>query len=409
MFKNKEEFADTIKEMGGELFLVGGAVRDSLLLKTPHDEDFMITGLSVDEVPFEKVVGADFPVFLVEIAGVSCEIAMARKERKVATGHKGFKFSTDKSITVVEDLKRRDLTINAMAVNLNTGEFLDPFNGEEDLKNGILRHTSNAFSEDPLRVFRVARFAAKLNFTITNGTKELMRKLAPELETLPVERIWEELAKTLKTRTPSRFFEVLMEVDCLEVFFAEVAALNVPDKHDGTAFNHTMTVMNSGFDPLERFGLLCHDFGKGCTPAEDHPSHFGHDKLGIEPVIALCDRIRVPNKFKKVGLLCATMHMRMKRATDMKPGKFLRLVLDNKDHFDMMLTLSFLDSVHRDGGSVEEILDWFERASKQAKIVKQVEHEITGKHLIAEGKKPGPHFGMQLLDRRIKLFKHRRK
>ena len=407
-FENEKCFANHIKDKGGVLWCVGGAVRDELLGINSQDKDYMITGINISDIPFEKVVGQNFPVFLVEINGKVCEIAMARKEKKSGVGHKGFEFFTDKGITVNDDLARRDLTINAIAKNVLTDKIIDPFNGCDDLKSGILRHTTEAFAEDPLRVFRVARFAARFNFYVANETKALMGQLIHELHTLPCERVWKKLEKTLEAKYPSKFFEVLKNVGALPMFFKEVNALDVPDKHDGTAFNHTMKVMDAGRSKHERFGLLVHDFGKGLTPKELHPAHHEHAKLGIKPVKSFCDRLKAPNDFKDFGVLCVTEHMRMKRAHEMRHGKFVRWTLSIKKYFTDLFKVSFLDSVCREGGSFEIEGKHFQITFSLAKKVFEIEKEVTGKTLIAEGKEPGKHFGEILFQRRVKAFKEQR-
>lgn len=404
-FETEKQLAEFVRSLGGVLWLVGGSVRDELMGGTPHDKDFMVTGVNVADMPFDKVAGHDFPVFLVDVGGETCEVAMARTERKEGTGHKGFAFFTDATVTVEEDLARRDLTVNAMAKNVVTGEVCDPFSGDTDVVNGVLRHTTEAFAEDPLRVFRVARFAAKFDFRVAEATLALMRQLVPELSSLPAERVWQEMRKALNTQKPSRFFEVLQEVGALGTFFQELSALNVPDKHDGTAFAHTMRVMDAGADEMERFGLLVHDFGKGKTPQELHPAHHGHDKLGESEVVAFCERLRVPKSFQTFGMLCAREHMRMKRAEEMRHGKFVRWVLGLGTHFELVWRVSFVDSAFREGGSRVEELERFNRLFNRAGVVFQVEQDVTGKQLVAQGHKPGKHFGEVLFQRRVEAFR----
>ena len=399
-FKNKKHLAEFVKSHGGVLWLVGGAVRDELMGDIPHDEDFMVTGMNVIDMPFEKVAGHDFPVFLVQVGEETCEVAMARKERKSGTGHKGFAFFTDASVTCEEDLARRDLTVNAMAKNVLTGDVCDPFNGACDLQRKVLRHTTDAFAEDPLRVFRVARFAAKFGFQVASETLALMRQLVSELSTLSAERVWQELRKALNTPNPSRFFEVLKDVGALDTFFQEIAALNVPDKHDDTAFEHTMRVMDAGRDEMERFGLLVHDFGKGRIPA-----HHGHDKLGEPEVVVFCERLRAPKSFQTFGMLCTREHMRMKRAEEMRPGKFVRWVLGLGDKFESVCRVSFVDSAFREGGNASVETERFSRLGNLVSIVSRVEQQVTGKSLLAEGRKPGKHFGEVLFQRRVEAFK----
>ena len=408
MFETSKEFAAFINGLDGNLWLVGGAVRDKLMGKIPNDFDYMITGVDVSRLPFERVVGDDFPVFLVEINEKKQEVAMARAEKKNGTGHKGFTFWTDSSVTVEEDLARRDLTINAMAEHVLHGRFVDPFDGRKDLKNGILRHVSEAFVEDPLRVFRIARFSAMLGFEVAEKTKELMRGMKEELRSLPVERVWKELGKALsdEAKRPSKFFTLLKDVDVLDVFFPEVAALDVADKHDGTAFLHTMKVLDvRECGTLIRFGLLTHDFGKGLTDKGLLPAHHGHDKTGPQAVERFCDRLKVPKDFKRFGMLSAAEHMRAKRAYGMRPGKFLRWKEGMKKNFVPLALVSLLDSVGRESVDWESGLVWFRPLMARVILAQKAMSEVTGDMLLKEGMREGKVLGDVLFQRRVELFK----
>ncbi len=409
-FTSETQFASFIYDKGGNSYLVGGAVRDFFLGKESQDKDYVITGLNIEDLPFKKIAGKKFPVFLVKIAGVTCEIAMARKERKIGTGHKAFEFHADSSVLLEEDLERRDLTINSMAIDLLTDELFDPFGGNMDLRAKVLEHTSDAFSEDPLRVFRVARFFSTLeDFHVAMSTKILMKTMTEELKSLSAERVWEETKKALDSPTPSKFFKLLKEVDCLDHFFPELAALDVPDKHDGTAFLHTMKVLDFGFDLKTRFGLLVHDFGKGVTPKEDHPSHFGHDQLGVEEVKRFSERLKVPVKLKKFGMLCSAEHMRLKRADEMRPGKFIKMVLSQKHAINDLMKVSFLDSFFRDGADKDKEYFQFKKVSDLVDMVLEVEKAFTGVDLIERGAEVNKFFADKLLQERIRLFKMKRK
>jgi len=407
-FTTDKELAVYIKGLGGTLWLVGGAVRDEMLGLACSDNDYLITGVDISALPFERIAGSTFPVFLVKIGGEYCEVAMARKERKNGVGHKGFEFFADKSVSVKDDLARRDFTINSMAINVITGELHDPFGGEVDLHiYKVIRQTSVAFKEDPLRVFRAARFSAKLGFYIDCGTMSAMESLRDEIPSLPGERVWNETIKALNTASPSKYFRALHETRCLGHWFKELDALHVPDKHDGTAFDHTMKVMDHGRTPLERFGLLVHDLGKGLTPAENHPSHHGHDQLGVQAVNDLCDRLKVPNEYRNMGVLCARDHMRCKRATEMRPGKFFRMCVDTGTYFDDLMHVSRIDSSFRDGGDVNAEQEYFNKVMLMARCAFAVEYDITGMHIINEGYEPGPKIGEMLLCRRIHEYKRR--
>lgn len=324
------EIAKIIENAGGRMYLVGGAVRDMLLNKPVHDRDYCVTGISQDE--FEKLFpdaflrGKDFPVFDID----NNEIALARVERKISKGHKGFEIKTNKSITIEQDLARRDITINSIAIDVLTNEKIDPFGGMEDIKNRTIRATTEAFSEDPLRVYRVARFAAQLGFDVEEGTLNLMNRLKSELNTISKERVFTEFRKALKTEKPSIFFEVLKKANVLEVHFKEIADLigaEQPEKYhpEGDAFNHTMEVIDRAskvIDNLEiRYSALVHDLGKGITPKEEYPHHYGHDIKGVEVVKTFSNRIGVPNSWTKCGKTSAKEHMVGGIFWEMTPAK----------------------------------------------------------------------------------------
>ena len=221
------KIAEKVKKAGGTLYLVGGCIRDKMLNIPPKDFDYCITGLSfrefIDLFPEAKMRGNDFPVFILN----NVEVALARKERKIGIGHCAFQIETNKEITIEEDLSRRDITINSMAYDLLEEKLVDPFHGEDDCKNKIIRATSEAFSEDPLRVYRVARFAAQFEFTVDEETKKKMQSLKSELISLSEERVFEEFKKALSTRKPSIFFYVLKETSCLDAHFLELANLRL--------------------------------------------------------------------------------------------------------------------------------------------------------------------------------------
>ncbi len=314
-----KEIAYKIKENGGTLYLVGGAIRNKLLGIPVIDEDYCVTGISKEKFqkifPQAKVQGKDFPVFIID----NVEFALARKERKVGAGHKAFEFDTDEKITIEEDLARRDLTINSIAQDVLTGEIIDPFNGRKDIENKILRKTTDAFIEDPLRVYRVARFSASLEFSVDKETLKSMKKLKSELNTLSKERVFTEFKKALGTNKPSIFFETLKKAEVLDVHFLEIYNLIgkvQPEKYhpEGDSYNHTLMVVDNSSkltDDLEvRFSCLVHDLGKGSTPKEMLPHHYGHDERGVKLVADLSRRIGVPNSWEKCGKTAAKWHMK---------------------------------------------------------------------------------------------------
>jgi len=327
---NIKQIAEKIEKAGGRLYLVGGAVRDKLLGIKNFDEDYVVVGLSSNK--FKSIFTEAFPrgkSFEVwDIDGK--EFAMARVERKTGIGHKEFEIKTGTEITIEEDLKRRDITINAIAEDVLTGIVYDPFNGREDLENKVIRAVSESFSEDPLRVYRVARFAAKLEFEVDENTLKLMNKLKPELNTLSAERVCEEFKKALSTRKPSIFFEVLKKTDVLQIHFKEIYDLIgkiQPEKYhpEGDSYVHTMMVLDESAKQTEkteiRFSALVHDLGKGITPKEMLPHHYGHDKNGVKLVGNLGNRLKLPQSFIKCGKVSAKEHMLGGMFNKLKPSK----------------------------------------------------------------------------------------
>lgn len=403
-YQTELDLADHIERLGGTLYLVGGAVRDDLLGLPVHDMDFLATGLAVENVPFEKVVGNTFPVFLVNVGGKMCELALARTERKVSTGHKGFTFYCDPWIEVEDDLYRRDITINTIAVNVLTGEIVSPFGGLDDLRNGIIRHTSEAFKEDPLRVLRVARFAARFGFEVAPETIDIMYWMRDELESLPAERIWGELRKVLGLERPDIFFRVLDHAGVLDVLFPEVSALHVRDRHDGTAFEHTMKAMACGETVMERFGCLVHDFGKGVTDPSMHPHHHRHDELGVPVVQAFCSRLRIPNYFMGFGVMCAREHMRMQKIREMRPGKALRLLSSLGANADTLNRVVYLENISSDASDMSDVEKQFCETGNLIYLAREANDAVSGMDLIAKGMEPGPKLGEVLFQKRTEAF-----
>lgn len=302
-------------------YLVGGAVRDGLLNLPLKDKDWVVVGASPQQMldaGYEQV-GRDFPVFLHPSSHE--EYALARTERKSGSGYTGFVCYAAPDVTLEEDLARRDLTINAIAQDAD-GNFYDPYRGREDLKLRLLRHVSAAFNEDPLRVLRVARFAARfahLNFRVADETMALMRAMAAsgELAHLTAERVWKETESALLTRNPQVYFQVLRDCGALAVLFPELDNLyGVPapakwHPEIDTGVHALMTLaMAAQLSPeLDiRFATLFHDVGKGLTPPEKWPSHHGHGPAGVPLVAALCERLRVPNTVRDLALLVTEFH-----------------------------------------------------------------------------------------------------
>ncbi len=302
-------------------FLVGGAVRDALLHLPVKDRDWVVVGATPDAMLADgyQQVGRDFPVFLHPRSRE--EYALARTERKSGNGYTGFVTQFAPDVTLEQDLQRRDLTINAIAQS-DSGELIDPYGGQRDLAKRQLRHVSTAFNEDPLRVLRVARFAARfahLNFRIADETQALMREMAVsgELAHLTAERVWKETEKALLTRNPQVYFQVLRDCGALQVLFPEIDNLyGIPapikwHPEIDTGIHALMTLAMSAAlsDQLDvRFATLFHDVGKALTPAEKWPSHHGHGLAGVPIVEALCQRLRVPNQVRDLALVVTEFH-----------------------------------------------------------------------------------------------------
>ena len=316
------------------VYKVGGAVRDKLLGLPVKDQDWVVVGSTPEELSElgYKPVGKDFPVFLHPDSKE--EYALARTERKTAPGYKGFAFNTSTEVTLEEDLIRRDLTINALAED-DQSNIVDCFNGQEDLKAGILRHISPAFIEDPLRVLRVARFAARFNFQVADETGKLMQTISDsgELDTLVAERVWTELERVLNEKYPVRFFEVLRDCGALEKVFPEIDRLfgvPQPELHHPEIDSgiHTMMVLEQSCklteDPLIHFAALVHDLGKGTTPKAQWPSHRGHEERSVKLIHVLCDRYRIPGRYRDLAVIVARHHLDCHRIKEMRADTILR-------------------------------------------------------------------------------------
>ena len=327
--------------MGRAVYLVGGAVRDQLLGLPPRERDWVVTGCTPDELLAEgyRQVGASFPVFLHPETGE--EYALARTERKQGHGYHGFSVDFHPGVTLEEDLERRDLTINAMA-RAADGALIDPFDGAGDLEARWLRHVSPAFREDPLRVLRVARFAARLaplGFRVHPATRDLMGEIAAsgELLHLVAERLWTEIAGAMAAAVPGRFVEVLRDCGALAVLLPEVDRLfgvpQPPEHHPEVDTGlHVVMAMNAaargGASPEAVFAVLLHDLGKGLTPPDEWPAHRGHEGSGVPLAEAVCERLRAPTRFRELAVIVCALHLRVHRLHEMRPGKVMRLIED---------------------------------------------------------------------------------
>jgi len=322
-----------------QIYRVGGAVRDRLLNYPSSENDWVVVGASPQALIDRgyRPVGRDFPVFIHPQSGE--EYALARTERKSGHGYGGFTFYTASNVTLIEDLQRRDLTINAIAED-SEGRLIDPYNGQRDLDDKILRHVSDAFLEDPLRVLRTARFAARyhhLGFSIASETMDAMRVLVDsgEMEHLVAERVWRETQRALGEQTPQVYFQTLRDCGALACILPEVDRLfgvaQRPDFHPEIDTGvHTMMALEQAAklsdDCSVRFAVLVHDVGKGITPADVLPRHTGHEARGLPLVKTLCERLKVPNEYRKLALVVTEYHLQCHRAADLKVETLLNLL-----------------------------------------------------------------------------------
>jgi tRNA nucleotidyltransferase (CCA-adding enzyme) len=327
-------------------YLVGGAVRDQLLGLAVKEHDWVVVGATPEELSAQgfRAVGKDFPVFL--HPETAEEYALARTERKTGPGYRGFDTLFSPDVTLEEDLERRDLTINAIAQDPDSGALIDPFNGQRDLNERWLRHVSGAFVEDPVRVLRAARFAARfapLGFRVAPETLQLMREIAQkgELDALVAERVWQETQRALEMPSPVTFFEVLREAAALRVIFPEIEALfgvpqpalHHPEIDTGV---HTFMVLQQATalseDPTVRFAALTHDLGKGTTPPAQWPRHIAHEQRSVGLIESLCTRLRIPTAYRELAVSVARYHGNAHRVYDLKASTLLE-VLEKLDAY----------------------------------------------------------------------------
>lgn len=317
-------------------YLVGGSVRDEILGLPVTDHDYVVVGVSPEEMVRLgfRPVGKDFPVFLHPQSQE--QYALARTERKVSRGYKGFEVYASPEVTLQEDLARRDLTINAIAKDEH-GNIIDPFGGVADLEAGVLRHIGPAFIEDPVRVLRTARFAARFGFHIAPETLALMNEMVHngEVDALVQERVWQEFARGLMERHPSRMFYALRECGALTRIMPEVDALfgvpQPPQYHPEIDTGvHVMMVIDyaasRNYSLAVRFAALTHDLGKGTTPPEEWPRHIGHEARSVKLVQGLCERINPPNEMRNLALLVARYHGDVHRAAELRPATIANLL-----------------------------------------------------------------------------------
>lgn len=368
-------------------YLVGGAVRDKLLNHPIKERDWVVVGCTPAEMLKKgfKPVGKDFPVFL--HPKTKEEYALARTERKVSQGYKGFEFHADKHVTLEDDLKRRDLTINAIAEAKN-GEIIDPFHGQKDLKKKRLRHVSPAFAEDPVRILRIARFAAKLgDFEIAPETNKLMELMVKsgEVNALVPERVWKELQRALTEPHPEKFIEALRNCGALKIIFPEIEALyGVPSSikwhpEIDTGIHLILTMKQAAKltdDPITRFAVLCHDFGKAKTPEEMLPKHHGHEEQSVKLIKQFCLRIKAPRKYCDLATLVGRYHSHSHKFSELTPKTILKVLqavdpFRNPKRFEQFLIACEADAKGRLGheNDLYPEADAFRRAFKACNAI----------------------------------------
>ena len=347
-----------------QIYVVGGAVRDQLLGLPVADRDYVVVGGTPEQMLAKgfRPVGKDFPVFL--HPKTQEEYALARTERKTAPGYHGFHFHAAPDVTLEEDLARRDLTVNAMAQAEN-GDIIDPFNGRADLQARLLRHVSPAFVEDPVRILRLARFAARFDFAVAPETMALMREMVEcgEVDALMPERVWQELARGLIGPKPSRMFATLRDCGALVRILPELDRLwgvpqppaHHPEVDTGV---HTMLVVDyaasQGWNLATRVAALLHDLGKGTTPRDQWPRHIGHETRGVKLVESVCERLRLPNDCRDLARHTARYHGDIHRGLELRPDTILRLLqavdaFRKPERFRDLLNASIADSRGRPG------------------------------------------------------------
>jgi tRNA nucleotidyltransferase (CCA-adding enzyme) len=398
-----------------KIYLVGGAVRDHLLGRPITERDWVVVGATIDEMIAQgfKPVGHSFPVFL--HPKTHEEYALARTEKKVSKGYKGFTFYTSPDITLEEDLKRRDLTINAMAED-EEGCIIDPFQGQVDLKHKKLRHVSDAFAEDPVRILRVARLAAGLeDFIVASETNELMRSIvvSGEANALVSERVAQELLKALALPYPWRFFEVLQACEALAVIFPEIYVLfgipNPLNYHpEIDTGQHTLLALRqaaklSKGDALVGFAVLMHDVGKAMTKPSEWPSHVGHERGGLPIIKKFCQRLNMPRAYRDLALLVARYHTLCHKSFELRANKLVKLmkrldVYRRPERFEKFLLACQADLQGRQGHETDACpqIDFLREVSR---VCVSIRFDQTGEGLSQE------HISQHLHQQRVMAVK----
>jgi tRNA nucleotidyltransferase (CCA-adding enzyme) len=411
-----------------QVFVVGGAVRDALMGERVNDRDWVVVGSTPEAMSAQGYlpVGKDFPVFLHPQSRE--EYALARTERKTARGYKGFAVQADPSVTLEEDLARRDLTVNAMAVpevlahaapSAWAGQIVDPYGGQADLHNKVLRHVTEAFAEDPVRILRVARFAARFaNFSVADETMGLMRQMVGdgEVDHLVPERVWQEVTKGLMSAKPSRMFAVLRECGALKVLLPELDRLwgvpQRPEYHPEVDTGvHMMMVMDMAARldmPLSvRVACLMHDLGKGTTPADVLPRHIGHEGRSVKLLQKVCERLRVPTDCKELAEVVAREHGNIHRSGELGPEALMRMLdrcdaIRQPERFARVLQACECDARGRQGFE-EAAYPQAQRLQRAHQAALSVETAPIAQVAAAQGLK-GPQIGAQITQARIQAI-----
>ena len=392
-----------MKDKAPKIYCVGGAVRDGLLGLPVQDHDWVVVGATPEQMEAlgYRPVGKDFPVFL--HPQTHEEYALARTERKTALGYKGFAVYAAPDVTLEQDLSRRDFTVNAIAQS-EDGSLIDPYNGIADLLAGILRHVSAAFSEDPVRILRAARFVARFGFSIAPETLELMRMMVAngEVDALVAERVWQELARGLMEKNPSRFIHTLRDCGALKKIMPELDALfgvpQPPQYHPEIDCGiHTMMVLDDAalhdYVLEVRFAALMHDLGKGNTPKDILPRHIGHEARSVDLLRVLCERLRVPGECRDLGLLVARYHGDVHRAKELRPDTIVRLFQNcdawrKPQRFAQILEACASDARGRTGHEHDDYpqAHFLQRVLQAAQAVNagEIARQCEDKNLIAE-------------------------
>lgn len=400
-----------------QTYLVGGAVRDRLLGLAVRERDWVVLGATPQDMVDKgyRPVGRDFPVFLHPQSGE--EYALARTERKSGSGYHGFTFHTGPDVTLEADLQRRDLTVNAIAESPD-GRLVDPYGGQHDLQQRILRHVSPAFSEDPVRVLRLARFYARfkpMGFSVAKETMALLRHMVDngEIDHLVSERVWAETLRSLSLPEPQHFFELLAQCGALEKLFPELNALfgvpQTPEYHPEIDCGvHTMLCLAQAArlkaPPVVRFAVLCHDYGKALTPQAELPSHRGHEQAGLKPVSACCERLGVPREFREIALLVTEWHLHVHRAAELRPSTMLKL-LEAADAFRRPQRLEhLLLACEADARGREGYADCEYPQPGIVRVALSAAQKVDTQAIVAAGKR-GPAIGEELRKQRIAEIK----